>query len=457
MARIMHDHLAPSCQGPHLRTGLKERLGMKRIIFTAASFALAMGVSSCGGEGEPRGTLAMAATKAAPVLTEMEELGKSIFLDENLSINGNQSCASCHGLEVGWTGPETDINAGGAVYEGSIKDRFGNRKPPSSAYATPSPILHFVIEKKEALFIGGNFWDGRATGEKLGNPAADQAQGPFLNPVEQALATPADVVALVCAADDYGDLFRKVWGAEACDPSNEDAAYNDIALSVAAYEASPEVNAFTSKYDHTFRGQAKLTKQERRGFALFRGKGMCQRCHVSNGQQALFTDFTYDNLGVPRNPDNPFYTEPAFNPDDFDWVDEGLGGFLATRILDYGPYADANLGKQKVPTLRNVGKGSCEAEAENPDCIVKAYAHNGYFKSLKGIVHFYNTRDIKPECPNSFTTEADALAQGCWPAPEVADNVNVDELGDLGLTPEEEDAIVAFLMTLSDGFVIPAP
>jgi len=454
MARIMHDHLAPSCQGPHLRTGLKERLGMKRIIFTAASFALAMGVSSCGGEGEPRGTLAMAATKAAPVLTEMEELGKSIFLDENLSINGNQSCASCHGLEVGWTGPETDINAGGAVYEGSIKDRFGNRKPPSSAYATPSPILHFVIEKKEALFIGGNFWDGRATGEKLGNPAADQAQGPFLNPLEQALATPADVVELVCAAD-YGELFEEVWGAGACD--NVDAAYNDIALSIAAYEASPEVNAFTSKYDHTFRGQAKLTKQERRGFALFRGKGMCQRCHVSNGQQALFTDFTYDNLGVPRNPDNPFYTEPAFNPDGFDWVDEGLGGFLATRISDYAPYADANLGKQKVPTLRNVGKGSCEAEAENPDCIVKAYAHNGYFKSLKGIVHFYNTRDIKPECPNSFTTEADALAQGCWPAPEVADNVNVDELGDLGLTPEEEDAIVAFLMTLSDGFVIPAP
>jgi cytochrome c peroxidase len=61
----------------------------------------------------------------------------------------------------------------GAVYEGSISGRFGNRKPPSSAYATSSPILHYVIEKKEALFIGGNFWDGRATGEKLGNPAAD--------------------------------------------------------------------------------------------------------------------------------------------------------------------------------------------------------------------------------------------------------------------------------------------
>ena len=424
---------------------------MKRIIFAVASFALSVGVIACGGESQPTETLAMASMKAAPVLTDMEQLGKSIFFDENLSVNGNQSCASCHGPEAGWTGPLSDINAHGAVYEGSIADRFGNRKPPSSAYATPSPILHFVIEQKEALFIGGNFWDGRATGEKLGNPAADQAQGPFLNPLEQALAAPADVVELVCAAN-YGHLFRQVWGAEACDPSNVDAAYDDIALSIAAYEASPEVNAFNSKYDDTFRGQAKLTKQEQRGFALFRGKGMCHRCHTSNGQQALFTDFTYDNLGVPRNPDNPFYMDPEFNPDGFDWVDEGLGGFLATR-MDYHQYADANLGKQKVPTLRNVGKGSCEAEPENPDCIVKAYAHNGYFKSLEGIVHFYNTRDIKPECGDPFTTEADALAQGCWPAPEVAVNVNADELGDLGLTPEEEAAIVAFLKTLSDGYV----
>jgi cytochrome c peroxidase len=387
----------------------------------------------------------------AQQLTDVEQLGKSIFFDIGLSINGNQSCADCHAPAAGWTGPLSDINASGAVYEGSILGRFGNRKPPSSAYATPSPILHFVIEKKEALFIGGNFWDGRATGEKLGNPAADQAQGPFLNPLEQALDSPADVVALVCASVEYGDLFKQVWGDKACDPANVNMAYDDIALSIAAYEASPEVNAFTSKYDHTFKGQAKLTKKERRGFALFRGKGKCHRCHISNGQQALFTDFTYDNLGVPRNPDNPFYTEPAFNPEGFDWVDAGLGGFLATRLSDYAPYADANLGKQKVPTLRNVGKGSCEDEPGNPDCIVKAYAHNGYFKSLKGIVHFYNTRDVNPECSNPFTTEADALAQGCWPVPEVAENVNIDELGDLGLTPEEEDAIVAFLMTLSDG------
>ena len=133
-----------------------------------------------------------------------EQLGKSIFFDRNLSIFQNQSCAACHAPGVGWTGPLSEINATGSVYEGSIAGRFGNRKPPSSAYATPSPILNFVLEKPKnknkrgALFIGGNFWDGRATGEKLGNPAANQAQGPFLNPLEQALTDSVCVVYRVC-------------------------------------------------------------------------------------------------------------------------------------------------------------------------------------------------------------------------------------------------------------------
>ena len=382
-------------------------------------------------------------------LTVEEQLGESIFFDDNLSINNNESCAACHGPDVGFTGPLSDINAHGSVYEGSIAGRFGNRKPPSAAYATFSPILHYEIEKKEALFIGGNFWDGRATGEKLGNPAADQAQGPFLNPLEQALGEPADVVSKVCAAD-YGDLFRQVWGADICDPANVDKAYNDIALSIAAYEASPEVNAFSSKYDLSLKGMAKLTKEERKGFALFQGKGQCKSCHISNGKEALFTDFTYDNLGVPANPENPFYyADLAFNPLGYDWIDLGLGGFLSSRT-DYAEFAAENEGKVKVPTLRNVGKGSCEAEPGNPDCIVKAYGHNGYFKSLAEIVHFYNTRDVLPTCQIG-----DGLIEKveCWPAPEVSENVNTDELGDLGLTPDEEEAIVAFLMTLSDGYV----
>lgn len=378
-------------------------------------------------------------------LTPVEKLGQLIFFDETLSINENQSCASCHAPEAGWSGPHTHINEAGAVYEGSIAGSFGDRRPPTAAYATQSPILHYVIEKKEPLFIGGNFWDGRATGEYLGNPAADQALGPFLNPVEQALHEAGDVVTRVCEGL-YAQQFKDIWGEEACEPDNVEMAYGYIGLSIAAYEASPEVNAFTSKHDYTFQGRAKLTKQEQRGYALFRGKGKCHGCHTSNGQEALFTDYTYDNLGIPRNPQNPVYEARGY-----DWIDEGLGAFLATRP-DYAQFAADNLGKHKVPTLRNVGLGSCEADPDDPDCIVKAYGHNGYFKSLYGIVHFYNTRDVLPTCPNPFTTEAEALNMNCWPEPEVMANVNTDELGDLGLTLEEEQAIVAFLLALSDGY-----
>lgn len=151
----------------------------------------------------------------------------------------------------------------------------------------------------------------------------------------------------------------------------------------------------------------------------------------------LFTDFSYDNLGAPKNPDNPFYKMDkvhledgtAINPEGNLWIDKGLGGFLETRP-EYAAMAAENMGKHKVPTLRNVGKA-------NGNNFPKAYLHNGVFKSLKDVVHFYNTRDVK-----------------VWPEPEVANNVNKEELGDLGLTGEEEDAIVAFMMTLSDGYKI---
>ena len=393
-------------------------------------------------------------------LTPVEQLGKAIFFDLDLSINKNQSCATCHAPEVGWTGPDSYLNAHGSVYEGSILGRFGDRKPPSSAYATLSPI--FYMDKK-GLFIGGNFWDGRATGEKLGNPAADQAQGPFLNPVEQALPDSACVVQRVCTAS-YPVSFEDVWGVEACDiswPADVDMtcategsnvslsdddraksnmAYDNIALSIAAYEDSPEVNAFSSKYDLTFNNssnKAKLSKEEQKGFALFWGKGKCARCHTLDGKNPLLTDFTFDNLGLPQNPENPAGMAPAF-------IDPGLGGFLMNAGYSEEIY-QAEWGKHKVPTLRNVDL--------RPDLsFVKAYGHNGYFKSLEGIVHFYNTRDVKPECPGAYT-EAQALAADCWPAPEVPETVNHEELGDLGLTPEEEAAIVSFMKTLSDGYI----
>jgi len=390
--------------------------------------------------------LCSTAVLAGNGLTPIEKLGKELFFD-NISDPPWVACAECHAPGAGWTGPIAGINLAGAVYRGAVPVRFGNRKPPSAAYATLSPVFHY--DTSEGLFVGGNFWDGRATGERLGNPAADQALGPFLNPVEQNNASKQAVCEIV-AESTYAELFEEVWGAGSlnCSPEGVDAMYDRIGLSVAAYEDSAEVNQFSSKFDAYMRGEVELTQQETLGKELFEGKAMCEACHPA----PLFTDFTYDNLGVPKNPENPFYDmdEVFFddgspiNPLGADWVDPGLAGFLATRP-EWADKALENYGKHKVPTLRNVDK-------RFGDGFPKAYSHNGYFKSLKSIVNFYNTRDVKPECPDPLTTEKDALKEGCWPAPEVAANVNTDELGNLGLTPEEEDAIVAFLATLSDGF-----
>lgn len=392
-------------------------------------------------------TLVGSKVTAGDGLTPLEELGKNLFFDKISSPN-NMSCATCHAPETGWTGPNAGINLHGAVYRGAVPTRFGNRKPPSSAYATFSPVFYY--DEDEELFIGGNFWDGRATGEYLGNPAADQALGPFLNPVEQNNFD-AQAVLEQIAASKYADLWEAVWGEPISWAIPADVAenYDRVGLAIAAYEASTEVNQFSSKYDAYLAGEAELNEQEAFGLELFEGPAMCAECHPSNPADQdppLFTDFTFDNLGLPRNPENPFY-EMTYNPDGLDWVDEGLGGFLATRG-DYAAMAGANMGKHKVPTLRNVAKGF------NNTTPIKAYGHNGYFKSLKSIVHFYNTRDVTDWCPDPFTLEKDALRMGCWPEPEESANINTDELGNLLLTDEEEDAIVAFLQTLSDGYKV---
>jgi cytochrome c peroxidase len=365
----------------------------------------------------------------AQSLTPKEQLGKSLFFDK-ISEPDSMSCASCHAPRVGFTGPIAGINLHGAVYRGAVPQRFGNRKPPSAAYATLSPVFHY--DSEEGLFVGGNFWDGRATGERLGNPAADQALGPFLNPVEQNNRSRQAVLEQV-ANSKYADLWEEVWGEPISYDTTEDIDknYDRIGLAIAVYEASSEVNQFSSKYDYYLAGEVELTEQEAWGLELFEGKAMCSACHPSepgpNDEPPLFTDFTYDNLGVPKNPENPFYDMDEFNPEGADWIDPGLGGFLLTRP-EWADMANENMGKHKVPTLRNVDKRPGPA-------FPKAFAHNGFFKSLEEITHFYNTRDVED-----------------WPAPEVPENVNTDELGNLGLTAEEEAAIVAFMKTLSDGF-----
>jgi cytochrome c peroxidase len=374
-------------------------------------------------------------------LTPKEQLGQKIFFDK-ISSPDWMTCANCHAPQVGFVGPIPGINKKEAVYFGAVPQRAGNRKPPSAAYATFSPIFHY--DSNEELFVGGNFWDGRATGEHLGNPAADQALGPFLNPVEMNNASKLEVLKQI-AESKYIGLWEIAWGEPLRYDTPEliDLNYDRVGLSIAAYEASDEVNPFTSKFDYYLQGQVSLTSQEMMGLNLFNDEeaGKCGLCHISepgpNGEPPLFTDFTFDNLGTPKNPDNPFYDmDQVFlddgspiNPLGDAWIDKGLGGFLETRP-EWEDMAAENMGKHKVPTLRNV-------DLKPGNNFPKAYMHNGVFKSLKEVVHFYNTRDVQGEN---------------WPPPEVAENVNTEELGDLGLTDNEEDAIVSFLKTLSDGY-----
>ena len=395
------------------------------------------------------GTQLICSVALATGLKPMQELGKALFFDPSLSHPPGQSCASCHQPEAGWAGPDSAINAAGATYPGAIHERTGNRKPPSAAYAAFSPRFYF--DQTEGHFVGGNFWDGRATGWLLGTPTADQAQGPFLNPVEQNNASADTVVALVCKGAN-AQAFERLFGSDIC--ANPLSAYNAIAQAISAYESSTEVNPFSSKYDYYLKDPKRypLSEEELLGLELFEraDKGNCAACHPNRpsvpGGPALFTDFTYDNLGFPKNPENPWYRMPKeYNAEGPDWVDPGLGGFLR-GVPQFAEYADENLGKHRVPTLRNL-------DLRPGADFVKAFGHNGVLKTMEDVVHFYNTRDVLARCGDQAQPSPGV---NCWPPPEVAANVNREELGDLGLSGREEQAIVTFLKTLSDGWAPPS-
>jgi len=419
---------------------------------------------------------------------QIELLGKLMLYDKELSVYRNEACAFCHMPETGFTGPVSELNRTTGSYPGSVRTRFSNRKPQTHAYAPLSPVLHY--NPGQGDLVGGNFWDMRATGRRLGNPAAEQAQGPPINPVEMGHS---DIACAVYRAGQrpYRNLFEAVWGQQAfaiqwptdveqvcnqpgpprandpmpihltqLDRGRAAATFDQMAQSIAGYEASAEVTAFTSKFDAVQAGKAQFTPQEQAGYKLFRGKGQCNNCHRDGGpgEDPLFTDFTASNIGIPANPRLPYYAEQRpdargylANPAGSSYVDLGVAGFLSTDHLlsqpspvdaRWIPLAPQNVGRFQVPTLRNVDKRPYPT-------FVKAFGHNGYFKSLKSIVHFYNTRDALPRCGPNDAGEGTT----CWPAPESTRNMNTKFVGRLGLSDEEEDALVSFMQTLTDGFM----
>lgn len=348
-------------------------------------------------------------------------LGRLLFFDATLSEPAGQSCATCHVPAAAFTDP----NVSQPTSQGVLPGRFGSRNSPSAMYMAFSPPFHF--DRDEQLYVGGQFWDGRAA------TLEEQAKAPFLDPLEMANPDKRSVVEKVRRSA-YADQFDAAFGKGSL--GDVDRAYEAIAAAIAAYQRTAELQPFTTKHDAWLQGKAKLTPQELRGLRLYNDpqKGNCAACHPSqrrpDGGLPLFTDFTYDNLGVPRNPENPFYTQAkAHNPAGNKFVDRGLGAVVKQRDED---------GKFKVPTLRNIA-------------LTAPYMHNGYFRTLRGVVAFYNDRDARPACKGE-ATEAEALKRGCWPRSEVRRNVNADEMGRLGLSEQEIDDIVAFLHTLSDGY-----
>jgi cytochrome c peroxidase len=448
----------------------------------------------------------------------VETLGKLMNFDEHMSVNQDMACSFCHMPYAGYSGSIPSVNLTMVAYPGSVHFRAGKRTAQRYTYAPFFPVLQFNAE--QGTFFGGNFWDSRATGYLIRSADAEQAQFPPVDALEMGMPDTACVVFRLSKAK-YRPLFEQVWGAGSFDiswPANtaqicstpngatqlrgsatplhlspEDrtranTVYNEWGLSIDAFEQSVAVSAFSSKFDAFLAGKYTMTADEMAGYNLFRGKGNCNSCHldgrptaspgaVGTGTAAnkspLFTCFGSANLGLPKNTSVAFYfeTKPdgvglTPNPEGFAFTDNGLGTFLRSGFGSapnpnsaWIQFASASDGKMQTSTARNVAltpRKCPTTEAPGP-YYQKEFFHNGYIKSLKQLVHFYNTRDVFPadvesgNCPSGTVEKVN-----CWPRPEVPQNVDMT-VGNLHLTDQEENQIVKFLETLSDGFTRPYP
>ncbi|MGZ3427909.1 MAG: cytochrome-c peroxidase [Polyangia bacterium] len=334
----------------------------------------------------------------------LEKLGRLAFFDESLSEPAGESCATCHDPAAAFTDPRGGL----PTSRGAVPGDAGVRNTPTAMYAAFVPPLHYV--NPDDGFAGGLFLDGRVDSLEA------QAQKPLTNPIEMGNADD-HAVAVKLRVATYADLFRRTFGDAALD--DDRAAVAALGQAIAAFERRRELAPFSSKFDAFLAGRVALSPAAARGLAVFEDeqRGPCSACHPSrpgdDGTPPLFTDFTYDNLGIPKNAANPYYTMGTVNPDGAAYVDHGLQTTLGDGAFD---------GMFRVPTLRNIA-------------LTAPYGHNGYFADLRSIVDFYNTRDQRP-----------------WPAPEVAATMNRDELGQLGLSDADVDDLIAFLYTLTDGY-----
>jgi cytochrome c peroxidase len=387
----------------------------------ALALALPALLAGCGSGGP-----VVAAPSPQP-LSALARLGERIFHDPSLSASGRMSCATCHDEAHAFTPADgLPIQRGGPDL-----DRPGRRLTPAIRYMASSPPFRLEADGSP---VGGQFWDGRA------RTLAEQAGRPFLDPAEMANGSQAEVVARLAAAS-YAPDFRALFGAAALD--DVPGAFLRLTLALQQYQREDVAfHPFSSKYDAFLRGQARLSPRELRGLALFNSpaKGNCAACHPSapgaDGAPPLFTDFSYDALGVPRNPAIPANADPGH-------FDLGLcqRPELAGRKDLCGAF--------KVPSLRNV--------ARRP-----AFFHNARFTSLRDALTFYVQRDTNPE--KFYPVDADGAVRKLDDLPpEHRRNVNTTEApydrrpGQAPALDEAEiEDVIEFLRTLDDGWTPPA-
>jgi len=450
----------------------------------------------------------------------VQTLGKLMNFDESMSTFKNRACAFCHMPYAGFSGPIPSVNLTMVAYPGSYAFRAGKRTAQRYSYSPWFPVLQ--LNETQGQFFGGNFWDQRASGYLLQNPDAEQAQHPPVDTQEMGFSDTACIAyrlsqapyrklfemvwgegALninfprnteeICATPGGAAVFGTDTTPIKLMPEDRTRAnrvYDNWGQSLDAYEKSKEVSPFTSKFDAYLKGNAKLTPDEQAGYELFRGKANCNSCHLDGNGTTLtegqvdtskaamvnpvFTCFGVANLGLPLNPRVAIYyqsTPDAFgftaNPYGFAYRDLGFGTFLRSGFgsapnpdatwISFAPNSD---GQFQVSTARNAAMAPAmcpSTEAPGP-YFQKEFFHNGYVKSLKQLVHFYNTRDVyafpvtSGNCPAGKTEKVD-----CWPMPEVPGSTMDMTTGNLGLTDQEENQIVAFLQTLTDGYTTPFP
>jgi cytochrome c peroxidase len=350
-------------------------------------------------------------------------LGEKAFNDLSLSASGRQSCASCHSAVVGHAAP----NALAAQLGGADLSLQGVRSSGSLRYLATNKAFHFDAEGTPK---GGFFWDGRA------DSLAIQAAGPLLRDIEMANPDKASVVRKIANATWVAD-FKSVYGVDVL--NDVDSAFDKLTQALQRYQLEDKVfQSFSSKYDAVLRKKATLSAPEARGLALFNdaAKGNCASCHTSeksaNGDHPLFTDFTYDNLGVPRNAEIAANSKPTY-------FDLGLCGRVDLK-------ARGDLcGAFKVPSLRNVA-------------LRPVFFHNGKFKTLKDALVFYVQRDTHPE--KWYPANPDGSIKKFDDVPlKYRVNVNTKEVpydrqpGDApALNDAEIEDVIAFLKTLNDGW-----